>query len=288
MKCLVVGGTGQVGLAIQAAAPAGVSILAPARSECDLASEDELELWLNRTEPDVVFNAAAYTAVDAAEGDPATASQVNGEGAGRLARAAARHGTRLVHISSDFVFDGELGRPYSPTDTPNPLSVYGCTKLKGEEETQRAAGEALIVRTSWVYAERGKNFVHTMLKLMRERDEIKVVSDQVGTPTYARNLAIALWSLCRANASGIYHFSDEGVASWYDFAVAIQEEALALKLLRKPTKVLPISSAEYSAPAKRPMFSVLDKSKTKDAIGMPGQHWREALREMLQKVSSDG
>ncbi len=288
MKCLIVGGQGQVGSAIQATAPSSVSLFAPTRGECDLTAADQVENWLVRVRPDILFNAAAYTAVDAAEGDPAAADRVNGEGPGVLAEAARRYGARLVHISTDFVFDGQASQPYSPAAQPNPLSVYGRTKLRGEVEAQRAGRELLIVRTSWVYAERGKNFVHTMLKLMRERDEVRVVADQIGTPTYARNLGRALWGLCAANASGIYHFTDEGVASWYDFAMAIQEEALALGILRTAAKIIPIATNEYPTPAKRPGFSVLDKSKTRAAIGSSGQHWRAALRDMLGKVNSDG
>ena len=284
MKCLIVGSEGQLGRALQATAPSGVIVIAPTRSSCDLTNVDHIERWLSDVRPDLVFNAAAYTAVDAAESDPATAELVNGASVGELAEATTRHAARLVHISTDFVFDGKSSKPYAPDDVPEPLGVYGRTKLKGEHEVQRAAPDFLIVRSAWIYAERGRNFVNTMLRLMRERDEIGVIADQIGTPTYARNLARTLWTLSERQASGIYHFTDEGVASWYDFAVAIQEEALNVGILKSQARIVPIATSDYPAPAKRPRFSVLDKSKTRGATGEAGQHWRRALRDMLQRV----
>ncbi|MGB8365283.1 MAG: dTDP-4-dehydrorhamnose reductase [Rhizomicrobium sp.] len=288
MRCLVIGSQGQLGRALQATVPAEAELFAPAEAECDLVDPVQVERWLGAVKPNVIFNAAAYTAVDAAERDAAAAELVNATCVGRLAEAARRHGACLVHVSTDFVFDGESSRPYAPDDKPNPLSVYGRTKLEGELAVARAGAHALIVRTAWVYAEQGRNFVHTMLRLLRERDEVKVVADQVGTPTYARNLAGALWSLALQRASGTYHFTDAGVASWYDFAVAIREEALAYKVLDKAAAVIPIDTKDYPTPAKRPRFSVLDKSKTWAAIGSSGQHWRQALRAMLGRMKQDG
>jgi dTDP-4-dehydrorhamnose reductase len=284
MRCLIIGASGQLGHALLATAPADAEVVALARSECDLTNDDQIERWLNEVRPAVVFNAAAYTAVDAAESDEANAQLINATSAGRLAEAAKRHGARLVHVSTDFVFDGKMSKPYAPDDEPNPLNVYGRTKREGEIAVLQSGVDALIVRTAWVYYERGRNFVHTMLRLMRERDEVRVVSDQIGTPTYARNLARALWALTRKPVSGVYHFTDGGVASWYDFAVAIREEALANGLIGNAARIVPISTSSYPTPAQRPRFSVLDNSKTWSALGTIGQHWREALREMLTRI----
>lgn len=287
MRCLVIGADGQLGRSLQTAAPAGTEVVAPARALCDLTNSDHIERWLSDIRPEIVFNAAAYTAVDAAESDEATAELVNAESVGRLAEAVKDRDIRLVHISTDFVFDGETNKPYCPDDAPNPINVYGRTKLKGEQAILRSGADSLIVRTAWVYAVRGKNFVNTMLRLMRERDEIGVVADQIGTPTYARNLARVLWTLAAQRAYGCYHFTDSGVASWYDFAVAIEEEALATGLLENVARIVPIATSDYPTPARRPRFSVLDKSKTWAATRDTGQHWRSALREMIRGMNRD-
>jgi dTDP-4-dehydrorhamnose reductase len=282
MKALVIGSGGQLGRALQAVVPAGYDVIAPSETECDLTNPEQVKLWLERSCPDVVFNAAAYTAVDAAEKNAAVADLVNAASVGSLAEMAGAAGARLVHVSTDFVFDGESCKPYRPEDAPNPINVYGRTKLAGERAAL-AAG-AVVVRTAWVYAEQGRNFALTMLRLMAERDEIRVVVDQVGTPTYARDLARALWALA-GQESGLYHFTNEGLSSWYDFAVAIREEALAAGVLQKAAQITPIMAADYPTPAKRPAFGVLDKSKTHAAIGV-GRHWREALREMMQRLKN--
>ena len=288
MRCLVIGGSGQLGRALQATMPAKANVVAPARAVCDLTNADHINHWLNEIRPEVVFNAAAYTAVDAAETDEANARLINATSVGRLAQAAGRHGARLVHVSTDFVFDGETSKPYTPDDEPNPLNAYGRTKREGEVAVLRSGADALIVRTAWVYFECGKNFVNTMLRLMRERDEVRVVSDQIGAPTYARNLARALWLLAEKPVSGLYHFTDNGAVSWYDFAVAIREEATAAGIIRKAAPVIPIATSDYPTPTRRPRFSVLDNSKTWSALGMTGQHWREALRETLTRMNQNG
>lgn len=288
MRCLVIGAGGQLGRALLATSPAEADVVAPARSDCDLTNDDQIEHWLNEVRPGVVFNAAAYTAVDAAESDEANAQLINATGVGRLAEAAKRHSARLVHVSTDFVFDGETSRPYAPDDEPSPVNIYGRTKRDGEVAILDSGADALIVRTAWVYFERGRNFVHTMLRLMSERDEVRVVSDQIGTPTYARNLARALWTMAQKPVSGIYHVTDSGVASWYDFAVAIREEAAAGGLIANAARIVPVSTADYPTPARRPRFSVLDNSNTRSVLGATGQHWREALREMLMRINPNG
>jgi dTDP-4-dehydrorhamnose reductase len=200
-----------------------------------------------------------------------------------VAQAAQEVGARVIHVSTDFVFDGSKGRPYTPDDEPKPLNVYGRTKLAGEQLVrERTAGAALIVRTAWVYAAQGHNFVRTMLRLMREREPVGVVCDQVGTPTWARGLARALWiAVERFDIRGLVHWTDAGVASWYDFAVAIQEEALTLGLLPGAVPISPLRTEEFPRPARRPSYSVLDKTSGWAALGGPPPHWRVNLRCML-------
>jgi len=285
MKVLITGANGQVGRALQATAPAGAELLPTDVDQLDICNPDAVARFVAGAGPALIVNSAAYTAVDRAEGDADLARRINAEAVTHLAAAAATNGARLVHISTDFVFDGTKGSPYSPDDAPNPLSVYGATKLAGE----RAAGtDALTLRTSWVYAAVGGNFVHTMLRLMRERDEVRVVADQVGSPTFATGIAEAIWALAGQGAKGIYHYTDSGVASWYDFAVAIQEEALALGLLDRQARVTPIATSDYPTPATRPSYSVLDKRATIAALGAPAPHWRVNLRRMLEEVKTHG
>lgn len=285
MKVLITGADGQLGRALRQSAPADAELVALGRDGLDLADSAAIAVTVKQHRPDLIINAAAYTAVDRAESDEATARLVNATAVGHLARAASDISARLVHVSTDFVFDGSSGRPYRPSDPTGPLGVYGRTKLEGE----RAAGpDALIVRTSWVYAPTGTNFVRTMLRLMRERAELGVVADQIGTPTYAPSLASALWALAAQEARGILHYTDSGVASWYDFAVAIQEEALGLGLLERPAVIRPIATADYPTPAQRPHFSVLEKDYTWTLLGGPAPHWRTNLRTMLGECKVDG
>ncbi len=285
MKALIVGSKGQLGRALQSTVPAGVELFCVDVDELDITRPDLVNEWVDRVKPDILFNAAAYTAVDKAEQDEETALAINGTAVGTLADAARRIGARFVHVSTDFVFDGTAGTPYAPDAPANPLSAYGRTKLVGE---QLAGENAIIVRTAWVYAPVGNNFVRTMLRLMSERPEVRVVADQIGTPTYAPALAEALWRLVAAQAQGLYHYTDSGVASWYDFAVAIQEEGMAAGLLAQAAKVVPINTADFPTPAHRPSYSVLDKSRTFDIIGGPAPHWRDHLRRMIAEIKTNG
>ncbi|MFZ4688103.1 MAG: dTDP-4-dehydrorhamnose reductase [Polymorphobacter sp.] len=274
MRALIAGAGGQLGRALQACAPPGVTVIAPPEADFDITSTATVAAVIAAHVPDIVINAAAYTAVDKAESDVDAAHRIN---AGAVANLAA-HAPKLVHISTDFIFDGSASMPYAPDAAPNPLGVYGATKLAGE----RAAGPAaLIIRTAWVYAAQGNNFVHTMLRLMRERPEIRVVADQIGTPTHAAGLARAVWAL--SGHSGVFHWTDAGAASWYDFAVAIQEEALAIRLLHSAIPVIPIRTADYPTPARRPAYSVLDKTSSWAVTG-PAAHWRSELRLCLQAM----
>jgi dTDP-4-dehydrorhamnose reductase len=283
MRVLIAGSAGQLGRALQACAPAGVEIVAPPEAAFDILDAAGVQALVRAERPALLVNAAAYTAVDKAETDRETAEAVNGAAAGTLAAAAAGVGARFVHVSTDFVFDGTSALPYPPDATPAPIGVYGDTKLSGERQVIAAHPDALIVRTAWVYAARGANFVATMLRLMRERDEVRVVSDQVGTPTHAASLARAIWALDAAGARGIHHWTDAGVASWYDFAVAIRDEALALGLLERRVPVVPIRTSDYPTPARRPAMSVLDKGSSW-AITGPAAHWREELVAALREL----
>jgi dTDP-4-dehydrorhamnose reductase len=283
MKALITGANGQLGRALVASAPAGTTVVAHGSDTLDITCRDAVAAAVAAERPDLILNAAAYTAVDRAESDAERAAAVNAAAVGVLAEAAGQAGARLVHVSTDFVFDGEAGSPYRPDAPTNPLGVYGRTKLDGE----RAAGaDALIVRTAWVYAPTGGNFVRTMLRLMGERPEVRVVADQVGTPTYAPGLAAALWTLAGQGVTGTHHYTDAGAASWYDFAVAIQEEAVALGLLARAVPVVPIATADFPTPARRPSYSVLDKASCWAALGGPTPHWRENLRVMLRAVAA--
>lgn len=285
MKALIVGSGGQLGRALLAAAPPGTQVIGHDRAALDITDAAAVQAAVAAAQPDILFNAAAYTAVDKAEGDEDAALAINATAVGVLAHVAKRLGAHFVHVSTDFVFDGKSGMPYSPDAPTAPLGAYGRTKLAGE---QAAGSDALIVRTAWVYAPTGGNFVRTMLRLMAERPEVRVVADQIGTPTYAPGLAAALWALVRQGVHGIHHYTDSGVASWYDFAVAIQEEALAAGLLDRAVPVLPITTADFPTPARRPPYSVLDKSSTFTALGAPAPHWRVQLRQMIKDIKANG
>jgi dTDP-4-dehydrorhamnose reductase len=287
VKVLVLGGGGQVGRAVVGTAPPGQEVIVKTRPDLDIADASAIHAALADLRADWIVNAAAYTAVDLAEDQPAAALAVNDVAVGTLATAAARAGSRLLHLSTDFVFDGAANRAYLPGDTPRPLGVYGASKLGGELKALHSGGSAIVLRTAWVYAAAGRNFVLTMLKLMREREQVKVVSDQIGAPTWAGGLGHAIWDLMDTDApAGVYHWTDLGVASWYDFAVAIQEEALARGLLTRAAAILPITTAEYPTHAVRPAFSVLDTAATRALVAWPAVHWRHNLRKMLDELQT--
>jgi dTDP-4-dehydrorhamnose reductase len=285
MKALITGANGQLGWSLQQTAPAEAELICTDVAELDICDAAAVDAFVAGHKPDLILNAAAYTAVDKAESEEALARRINADAVGNLAAAAKDHNARLVHVSTDFVFDGVSGVPYKPDASTAPVSAYGRTKLMGE---RAAGGEALIVRTAWVYGPKGHNFVRTMLRLMAERDEVRVVADQIGTPTYAPDLAAALWALSAKGIAGIHHYTDSGAASWYDFAVAIQEEALVAGLLDRAVPVIPIATSDYPTPATRPHYSVLDKSSAFAALGGPAPHWRANLRRMIQEIQTNG
>jgi dTDP-4-dehydrorhamnose reductase len=284
VKVLVLGGGGQVANAVLASAGAHRDLTVKSRSELDIGDALAVAQELARSGAQWLINGAAYTAVDLAEDQGPQAFAVNDAAVGVLAQACASANCRLLHLSTDFVFDGRSNRAYLPGDPTNPLSVYGASKLGGERQALRA-GSSVVLRTAWVYASTGRNFVLTMLRLMREKERLGVVCDQIGTPSWAPGIAAAIWGLIDANApGGIYHWTDLGVASWYDFAMAIQEEGLERGLLSRAIPIAPILSAQYPTRATRPAFSVLDSGATRALIDVPARHWRHNLRTMLDEL----
>lgn len=285
MRVLVLGAAGQVARAVAQVMSGQHEIIVRTHGEVDIADAASLDRTLAQSNVDWIVNGAAYTAVDLAEEESALAAAVNDAAVGVLAAAASRARARLLHVSTDFVFDGAANRAYLPCDATNPLSVYGATKLAGEKKALEGGCAAIVLRTAWVYASAGKNFVLTMLKLMREREQVRVVGDQIGTPTWANGIAHAIRGLLEIDApAGVYHWTDLGVASWYDFAVAIQDEALERGLLKRAVSILPIATSEYPTRARRPAFSVLDSKATRGLITAPAMHWRHNLRMMLDEL----
>lgn len=291
MKVLITGSHGQLGYELQKTAPEGFELICVDVDLLDITSASAIDAFFNEQKPDAVINAAAYTAVDKAETEKELAYAVNATGPRFLAQACADAGIPMVQVSTDFVFDGSQSTPYQADDEPYPVSVYGDSKLKGEEAVLEILGnKAAIIRTAWVYSAHGNNFVKTMLRLMQEKDQLGIVADQIGTPTWAQTLAEACWKAVefKINAETedqIFHWTDAGASSWYDFAVAIQEEALAQGLLEKEIPVKPIPAKAYPTPAKRPSFSVLDKHMSYDKLEMPVKHWRECLKAMLVELN---
>jgi dTDP-4-dehydrorhamnose reductase len=286
MKILITGANGQLGWELQRARPDGWELISLAHAELDITDIAAVATAFQKHQPDLVIHTAAYTAVDNAEREKDKAYEVNIAGTANIARSAAEARSRLIYVSTDFVFDCSRSRPYLPDDKPNPISVYGASKLQGEEAASaETGGKVLILRTGWLYSFHGSNFVKTMLKLMAEKEEIRVVADQVGTPTWARDLARAIYKLANIpNTGNIHHWTDAGVASWYDFAVAIQEEAFQLGILKNSIPVKPIRTEDYPTPAMRPAYSVLDKTSTWKTLGYTASHWRRSLRQMLEEL----
>lgn len=286
MKVLLLGAGGQVGRALLGKHPSDAELLVLSRHELDICDERRVHSVSNELRPDLIINAAAYTAVDRAESEHDQARRANEAGPRNLATAAARINSRLIHISTDYVFDGESSRAYAPDQATHPLGVYGATKLGGEAAVRSIQPESSVVlRTAWVYGAEGHNFVRTMLRLMKERGVVRVVADQIGTPTAAESIAQVIWRIAACpTLHGVYHWTDAGVASWYDFAVAIAEEASLLGKLSGSIEVVPITTDEYPTPARRPRFSLLDSRKTVEATGLSPVHWRVWLRRVIGEM----
>lgn len=282
LKILITGANGQLGRCLQDVAEKypGYDFHFKTSKELDITKKEQINSLFTDEKFDYCINCAAYTAVDKAETDQENAFLVNAKGVKYLAEACKIQNIILIHISTDFVFDGSKTTPYTEDDHPNPINVYGASKLKGEQYVQDILEQHFIIRTSWVYSEYGHNFVKTMLRLSAERDELNVVNDQIGSPTYAGDLAKAILQIISARATryGLYHYTNEGNISWYDFAKTIFE------IKEVKIKINPISSNDYSTPAKRPAYSTLDKTKTKQMLKLNIRDWRYSLMLSINKI----
>lgn len=297
MKLLLIGGAGQVGHELcRSLAPLG-EVIVTTRSglvdgdRCetlDLDQLDSIRPLIERVRPDVLVNAAAYTAVDRAEDEAGAAFRANAEAPAAMAAACAAFGALLVHYSTDYVFDGTARRPYQEIDATAPLGVYGTSKLAGEDHIRASGARHMILRTAWVYAAHGSNFLRTMLRLAVDRDELRVVADQVGTPTSARLIADATATMVaqQSGVSGLWHLTAAGQTSWHGFAEAIVTQAQARGIIQRAPRVVPITTAEFPTRAKRPAYSCLDTSRVISQFGVPLHDWRVALEEELGRIAT--
>ncbi|MBV6623510.1 MAG: dTDP-4-dehydrorhamnose reductase [Rivularia sp. (in: Bacteria)] len=283
---LLIGCNGQIGTQLQKTLQPYGNLIAVARQQAELTQPQTFEKLIEQNQPQIIINAAAYTAVDRAESEPELANTINAIAPKLMAEKAQQSGALLIHLSTDYVFDGKNNCPYREDDATNPLSVYGKTKLLGEQAIRSNCSDYLILRTAWVYGSKGKsNFVKTMLRLGAQKPELKIVSDQIGSPTWAKDIAETIAGLISKNQleNGIYHYTNSGVASWYDFAVAIFEEAKILGFPLKVERVIPITTSEYLTPATRPNYSVLNCGKISALTESHPPYWRQSLRKMLQE-----
>ena len=279
-RALVIGGNGQLGQCLKNVDPGSLDLIFLGSEEANILEFSSVTSVFNKYQPDMIINCAAYTAVDQAENEPLKAAAVNAQGPELLAELCAREDVALIHISTDFVFGGSMPVPLVETDITEPVNMYGKTKLQGEEGILKWGGKIVIIRTSWLYSEYGNNFVKTMLRLGKERERLEIVSDQIGTPTYAMDLAETIVAIAdRSDPTyGVFHYSNEGVASWYDFACEIFRMA-GLKV-----RVAPIRSAQFPTKATRPKFSVMDKTKIKEVYGLSIPHWVDSLEKCIKKL----
>ncbi|VAW76032.1 dTDP-4-dehydrorhamnose reductase [hydrothermal vent metagenome] len=260
-----------------------LDVLAMGREQLNLAQPEQMSRQLRASSPDWIINCAAWTAVDEAEREMQQAFAINRDAVRSMTICADVIGARVLHISTDFVFSGQSQQPYSELDAVEPLGVYGCSKHEGELAVLASPGH-MVLRTSWLYGTHGNNFVKTMLRLARDRDELRVIDDQIGSPTWTRDLAQAILVLIQSDVSGLFHFSNSGETSWYGFACAILEEARAQGFELRAERVTPIPTADFPTPASRPAYSVLSTEKIQRLLPMPVQDWRSALRLMLEEL----
>lgn len=288
MNIVVIGKSGQVAAELARLANENIDIVCLGRNDINLSEPQALKATLDKYDIDALINASAYTAVDQAESDQENAFHLNAQAVGNLVEYCADRNCYFLHISTDFVFNGSKSSPYTIEDKVEPIGVYGASKAEGEHLVwQVHRDKSAVVRTSWVYSATGGNFVKTMLRLMAEKDQLGVVGDQVGTPTFAKSLAEVLVKMAQQKLTGLYHWTDAGVASWYDFAVAIQELAIEKGLLEKAIPIRSIETSDYPTPAKRPSYSVLDKSKIlSECENIQINHWRPQLSDMLDELAA--
>lgn len=283
MNILLVGADGQLGRTLRGLLDADSHrTVAPDRKELDFTHPiDTVAAVVRKARPDWVINCAAMTDVDRCEAEPELALRLNARAPAALAAAAAASGARMLHVSTDYVFSGEASRPYSEDDSTGPLGIYGRTKLAGEQAVAAAAPDALIVRTAWLYSVHGRNFFKTMLRLFAGGGPLRVVDDQVGSPTAAPDLARALIALMKAGARGVYHATNRGQCSWHGFATAIRDEAVAVGAIDNRVVIEPVTTEEFPRPAPRPAYSVLDTARLTATTGVPPRDWRVALRDVV-------
>lgn len=292
INVLVIGKSGQLAQELVRTASSHFSLVCAGREDVDITCIESVKTLLEHVKPQVVVNASAYTAVDKAESEREAAFAVNETGVKNIAKACTEHDCRLLHVSTDFVFGSQSAItnegivPLQPDSPLAPMGIYGESKLAGERALIDVLPEnSVIVRTAWVYSQFGNNFVKTMLRLMASKPELGVIYDQIGTPTWAKGLAEWLWAVAqKPEVSGVFHWTDAGAASWYDFAVAIQELALQKGLLERGIPIKPLSTSGYPTPAKRPSYSVLDKTTAEQASGLQAAHWRHQLEKMLDEL----
>lgn len=289
-KILVTGANGQLGKDIRESSSSypEFEFVFLSREDMPIHQFELVRNFFNTLKPAFCINCAAYTAVDKAESEKELAFQINGEAVGVLAAVCREHNTKFIHISTDYVFNGEGTYPYTENFPTDPINAYGASKLEGEKEATQLNPGSIIIRTSWVYSSFGKNFVKTMMRLMNEKDEVKVINDQIGSPTYAADIAEAILKIianCESQISswkpGLYNFTNEGILSWYDFALAIKE------ITGSPCDIRPIPTSEYPTPAKRPVYSVLDKTKIQENFGIQLKDWKKSLAMCIEKIISD-
>lgn len=291
MRVLIAGAGGQVGHELLRLVPDGCEAVGLGSSELDIADAAQVAAVFERLQPQLVINAAAYTAVDKAESEPERAWAVNRDGVAHLAQAAERLGIPVLHISTDYVFAGDASEPYRETDPTGPTGVYGASKLAGEQALAVNCSRHIILRTSWVFGAHGNNFVRTMLRLGREREELGVVADQRGCPTSAASIARTIWALgveCRDRGSlpwGLYHFSGTPACSWHEFALVVFRQAHVQGLLKRVPHVRAIATRDYPTPATRPAWSVLDCGKLRETLGIVQADWREELAQVLRGLA---
>jgi dTDP-4-dehydrorhamnose reductase len=287
-KILVTGSNGQLGKELQDLAPSfsQFEFVFLSKEDMPIHNFELVRVFFDSVKPAYCINCAAYTAVDKAESEKELAFQINGEAVGVLAAVCKEHRTKFIHVSTDYVFNGEATYPYTENFPTDPINTYGASKLEGEKQALDLNPESIIIRTSWVYSSHGKNFVKTMMRLMNEKDSISVVNDQIGSPTYAADLAetilkiITNCELSTANwKAGTYNYSNEGIISWFEFAQAIKE------MINCPCEVKPIPTSAYPTPAKRPFYSVLDKTKIQEAFGIQLKDWKESLQFCIDKIN---
>lgn len=288
-KILVTGANGQLGKELRefSSLHTGLDFVFLSREDLPIEQFELVRNYFNTLKPVYCINCAAYTAVDKAESEKDLAFLINGEAVGVLAAVCKEHNTKFVHVSTDYVFNGEATYPYTENFPTGPINVYGASKLEGEKQAMELNPDSLIIRTSWLYSSFGKNFVKTMMKLMNEKDEIKVINDQLGSPTNAEDLAETIFNIigfCHSQIynwePGIYNFSNKGIITWYDFAKAIKE------IINSPCSIKPISTAEYPTPAKRPAYSVLDKTKILKTYGVQLKDWKKSLAICIEKIKN--